>query len=80
MLRRKKKPARLNGDSPLFRQRFQEIFHEDPEENRQSYLTWLQACGIDPVSGKMSKAGLALYKQLLEQEGANHRQICQYRT
>ncbi len=76
MLRRKKKPPPQYGDNPLFRRHYEETygigFLKDPEENRQSYLTWLQDRGIDPVSGKMTEAGLTLYKTLLEKEEAKH--------
>jgi hypothetical protein len=71
-----RRQARLPGDNPLLRRAFArerdlgaEPFHRHfPAALRPDYEGWLCQRGIEPQTGRMTPAGLAFFKSLLDGE------------
>jgi hypothetical protein len=83
---RKPKRLHLPGDNPLLRRAFERelglpLYELERRYNvvqfqvnlNHAYHEWLRAHGIDPDTGKMTDAGVAFFKMLIDEQNAVNR-------
>ncbi len=65
MLYHSKRPTRPKAPA-LFRDRYEAELHAAELDMAADFESWLREHGIEPTTGKMTDAGVAFFKELLD--------------